>query len=410
MTSRLRTLDPLSAGLALVGALALFFIGGQEPYWSDWGMQDAPDVALLMKGDVDGFLNGATPTYLGSLIVRAPLFLLAAAFGGAEDDAFFVAKGVALLILAGLAAWLMTRARLRGASWSTLVLIAFVTAGSPIALKALDYGHAEDIMAACLAIIGVLAASRGRLTLAGALVGVAFVLKQWAILAWLPAVAVAPRRPWQVLAVAVPVAAAFFSALLLRDGGGGTALSSGLQSEAFEIWRSQQWFWPLGLDNPGGSAIRPRVAPDWFVSIPRLLIVGLSLPMSALWYRHRRRGGGHRDDVLLLLAVLFFGRVVLEPWNIDYYHLPFVLTLAAWEVMRGRPPVLALIATAATYFSFNTWLEIERYGDATYVMYLAWTLPLAFVLLRQLLFPGLQVSVQGGRAGRNAQGVQPAGR
>jgi hypothetical protein len=388
---RLPRLDPLAVLLSLTGAFGLFMLSGKDPYWSDWGFQDAPDVSLLMGGDVSGFVDNATPTYLGSLIVRAPIYLTTALFGGAEDEAFFAAKGVALLILAGLAAWLLTRARTAGAGVGALVLMALLTAGNPIAARALDFGHAEDIMAACCAIAGVLAAGRGRLTTAGVLLALGFVLKQWAILAWLPAMAVAPRRPWHLPAVAVPVAALFFVPLLFR-GGGVEAVSGGLQADAHTIWRSHQVFWPLGVDNPDPAALRPKVAPEWFVSIPRLIIVGLSVPLSWLWYRRRRSGAGHRDDVLLLLAVLFFGRVLFEPWNIDYYHLPFLLALASWEIVRGRGvPVLALLATVATWASFNTWTAVEEYGNATYVMYMSWTLPLAFVLVRQLLFPQLRM-------------------
>ena len=99
-----------------------------------------------------------------------------------------------------------------------------------------------------------------------------------------------------------------------------------------------------------------------------------------------------RDDVLLLLAVLLFGRCLFEPWNIDYYHAPFLLALATWEILRGRGlPLLSLAATAATWFSFMTWTDYEIYGNATYAMYMAWTLPLAFVLVRALLFPGLRL-------------------
>ena len=407
MLARLRAVDPACAAVAGAFGLILFFIAGVDPFWSDWGVQDGRVVALLMNGDVQRFLDGANPTYLPSLILRTPLFMLAALFGGSEDEAFHVAKAFALMLTAGLAAWLMTHAKAGGASWKVLLLIAFVIAGSPIALQSLDYGHAEDLMGACLCIFGVLAASRGRLTTAGLLLGLAFVLKQWAILAWLPAAAAAPRRPWQLFAVAIPVSAVFFAPLLLREAGG---VTSGLHTEAGDIWRSHQWFWPLGVENPDTESFRPKVAPDWFVSIPRLVIVGLSVPLSLLWYRRRRREGAPGEDVLLLLAVLFLGRVVFEPWNIDYYHLPLVLTLATWEVLRGRVPMLALLATAATYLSFNTWLEIQVYGNATWAMYVAWTLPLAIVMVRQLLFPGLRIDLPLGRRAGNPQGVQPAGR
>lgn len=409
MLKRLREVDSLCAALALAGAFGLWMLSGTDPYWSDWGMQDERVVGLLMRGDVDGFLNGATPSHLGSLLLRAPLFLLAAELGAGTDGAFFAAKACALLVLAGLGGWLLHEARAGGAALTTLLLIAFLTAGNPIAGRALDQGHAEDLLAACAAIIGVLNARSGRITVAGVLIGLGIVLKQWPILALLPAMAVAPRRPWQVAAVAAPLAAAMLlGPTLLRDT---AEVGGGLQTSAGDIWRSHQIFWPLGIDNPDPGALRPKLPPEWFVSLPRLIIVGMSLPLTALWWRHRRRGGGDRDDVLLLLALLFLGRCLFEPWNNDYYHLPFLLTLAAWEVVRGRgAPVLALIATAMTWFSFYIWTKIESYGDATYIMYMAWTLPLAFFLLRSLLFGGMRAPFAAGRASRNAQGVQPVSR
>ena len=409
MLRRLRDLDPLCAGLALVGALALWLLSGTDPYWSDWGRQDGFAVARLLSGDLQGFVDAASPPYLGSLILRSPLFLLAGAYGGGDEAAFMAAKTFALLVLAGFGGWLMARAKAAGVTLGGLLVIAFVVAANPIAGKALDYGHAEDLLAACLSVFGVLAASRGRLTTAGVLIGLAFVAKQWAILAWLPAAAVAPRRPWQVLAVAAPVAAVFFLPLVFREVSAGVAGS--VRGDAGEIWRSQQLFWPLGVDNPEPDAMRPRLAPDWFTSWPRLLIVGMSLPLTALWWRHRRRGGGKPEDVLLLLAVLFLFRCLFEPWNIDYYHLPLLLSLATWEVVARRGvPLLALAATVATWFSFETFRAVESYGNATYAVYMAWTLPLAFVLLRQLLFGGLRLPFVAGHADRTAQGVQAASR
>lgn len=410
MLKRVRQLDPLCAALALGGALALWMLSGTDPYWSDWGQQDASFVGMLLRGDLEGFMDGPAPSHLGSLLLRAPLFLLAGVLGGAEDEAFFAVKAVALLVLAGLAGWLLGRARKAQASVGSLLLIAFVTAASPIAGRALDNGHPEDLLAACCAIFGVLAARGGRPSAAGLLIGLGIVLKQWPILACLPAMAVAPRRPWRVLAVAAPVAASMlFLPLLLRGGGG---VAGGLQTAAGDIWRAHQLFWPLGIDNPDPGALRPKLPPEWFLSLPRLLIVGLSVPLTALWWRHRRNGGGHPDDVLLLLALLFMGRCLFEPWNNVYYHLPFLLTLATWEVVRRRAaPVLTLFATGMTWFSFHTWFEfVDVYSDATYVMYMSWTLPLAFVLLRALLFPGLRLPALAGHAEPNAQGVQPASR
>ena len=58
------------------------------------------------------------------------------------------------------------------------------------------------------------------------------------------------------------------------------------------------------------------------------------------------------------------------------------LALAAWETEKRRPPVIALAATAAIWLTFKT-LQM-RTGMAPMLMYLAWTLPLGAVLVREL--------------------------
>ena len=66
-----------------------------------------------------------------------------------------------------------------------------------------------------------------------------------------------------------------------------------------------------------------------------------------------RLGG---EQILLLLALLFLLRCVLDPWNIVYYELPFLLALLAWEALcrPERPPVLTLAATALV------WITLQR--------------------------------------------------
>ena len=82
---------------------------------------------------------------------------------------------------------------------------------------------------------------------------------------------------------------------------------------------------------------------------PRLmhpLIVLLAVPA------HRCFGGRSRrrtpDDVLALLALLFLLRCLLDPVNNAYYHVPFLLSLVAWEGLTRRgPPVVSLLSSAA---------------------------------------------------------------
>jgi hypothetical protein len=48
--------------------------------------------------------------------------------------------------------------------------------------------------------------------------------------------------------------------------------------------------------------------------------------------------GAAAADALLLLAAIGLLRCVLDPWDVIYYHVMFLLALGAWEVLaRARP-------------------------------------------------------------------------
>ena len=111
-------------------------------------------------------------------------------------------------------------------------------------------------------------------------------------------------------------------------------------------------------------------------AISHPLIVGLALPLAWL----HKRCGTRREDALALLALLFLARCALDPWNIHYYHLPLVLTVLAWEVERRRAlPVLSLATVALVWLSF--FLPGSHYGDGLFLLYMAWVIPLAGLLL-----------------------------
>jgi len=98
------------------------------------------------------------------------------------------------------------------------------------------------------------------------------------------------------------------------------------------------------------------------------------VPATLLW---RRRHGPTpaSADVLLLLALLFLARCVLDAANNGYYHLPFLIALAAWEVLqRERPPVISLAAAALVWLTVQK-LPLYISPDAQCAVYLAWTLP-----------------------------------
>jgi hypothetical protein len=131
-----------------------------------------------------------------------------------------------------------------------------------------------------------------------------------------------------------------------------------------------------GLDNQ--VKIGYRYPPGWLSSLAHPLVVASALPLSALWWR--RRGAGPSRDLLLLLALVLLVRCVLDPWNIGYYHVPFLMALLAWEALeRARPPVLSLLAASLVWLSFERMPQLLA-PDGQCAFYLAWALPAVVAL------------------------------
>ena len=79
------------------------------------------------------------------------------------------------------------------------------------------------------------------------------------------------------------------------------------------------------------------------------LIVALALPLSAAWWFSRRRTP---DDVLGLLALLFLVRCLLDPVDNAYYHVPFLLSLMAWEGLARRGlPLVSILSSVTIYYA-----------------------------------------------------------
>ena len=88
-------------------------------------------------------------------------------------------------------------------------------AANPITLRALDIGHPEELLGAALCAGAVLAAVRGRSTLAGVLLGLAVANKAWALLAVGPVLLALQADRRRALAIAGGIAVAFMLPLLL---------------------------------------------------------------------------------------------------------------------------------------------------------------------------------------------------
>ncbi len=383
----------LLIGLAVLAivALSLRMSSGMAAgldYFADAG----PAIDALARWDVDGFFASQPLMGSFSLLLRAPFVALV--FEQSIDTVYFAGAlpcVIATLILGiTLARMLADRGQppiVQGIAGGLAVI-------NPLTFQALHWGHPEELLASALCVGAVLAALKERSLLAGVLLGLALTTKQWAVLAILPTLLAAPSRRLALAAIAGTIAAALTLPALLINASqfqGVAEAAAGQNSSAASTTPWNIW-WPLAeLRTLPGMGTR-WMAPEWVPAISHPLIVGLGVALPALlWRRTDRRP----DDALLVLALLFLLRCMLDNWDNPYYHVPFLLSLLAWEtVRRPGPPRLALAVTLLLSISFwdrLTWMFPGSAPDALlfFAIYMAWTVPLAVLLALMLYRPAV---------------------
>ena len=366
-------------------ALLLGALGMLTPAFTDYELEAEPSLQALRAGDVIEFLSLA-PAYGGSLVLRAPFALLPNLWSGGDHALFRSVAAPCLLAGAILAVVLWQRARSLGRSrltcWITLALVA----ASPLTLRALEIGHPEELLGGVLCVAAALAAGRDRAVLAGVLLGLAVANKPWAVLAVVPILAI-QRTGWPKLLAA----AAFAGAVVMTPlalAGGAVHEATAVARNAGDIFQPWQVWWYLGEAGHvvvGNFGEKPgyRVPPDWLTGIAHPVLVLVPALVSVALLPRVRRGSWH--DGLLLLAFALLLRCVLDPWNISYYSIPFLLALVAWEIhARSRPPVVSLAATLLSWLTL-VWLTTRVHPDVQCAAYLAWTLPLVALMGSRLV-------------------------
>jgi hypothetical protein len=281
-------------------------------------------------------------------------------WGGGELSIYRAAAAPCLLASVLLGVWLVARMRAAGHGRAARAITLALCVANPLTLPALEIGHPEELLGAVLCVAAVLMALDGRAIWSGVLLGLAIANKEWALLAVGPVLVALPAGRLRAMFAAVAVAGLIFAPLMLL--GGLATRVSGAATQATVIFNPWQIWWFLGghvhtLRDVSGHVIvghrwDHRVEPGWLAVVSHPLIIALSLPLTALcWLLRQRR---RPNQALLLLALLLLVRCVLDPWNLSYYCLPFLLALVAWESSSAdRPPVASLIAT------FLAWLTLE---------------------------------------------------
>ncbi|MDE3131667.1 MAG: hypothetical protein KGL16_10990 [Acidobacteriota bacterium] len=328
----------LAFGIALA-FLVLYFVTfavNVEPQ-SDFYKEVLPSYRLLDHGHFLAFVRAA-PAYIGSLLLRAPLALLASAIGAGRRATYFLTALPCLVAPGMLAAWLRTGRQLTDArhgspARSVRLRPIDLCMLTPCAVICLSLGHPEDILAATACIAATLLAQRGSGRSAGFLLGLAVINKTWALVA-LPLVIVllpADRRIRGIVAVLVTAAVVLAPLTIIRNTGSGAtggaaSLGASLGSGSGGIFLVPQLLWWFGRHS-------------WVVRESHSLLVVVCWLVTGAWWWLRARGdtAPSARQALIVLALVFMLRAALDPWDNLYYFVPFLLTVLTYENPRGFP-------------------------------------------------------------------------
>ncbi len=409
--------------MAIAGAATatMAWLGLYGFAWNDYETEARPAFDALVHGHAIEFLRLA-PAYGGSFVERAPFALLPGLWGGGSLAVYRMVALPCLLAAAALSVWLVARMRSEARPRLARAVVLGLCVANPLTLQALEIGHPEELLGACMCVAAVLLASRDHPLPAAILLGLAIANKEWAVLAVGPVLMVLPSRRAMCLAVAGTVTVAILAPLALVASGGFLAGTRAIATPPSAIFQPWQIWWFLGHHGAlvhglyGSAKVGYRIAPAWVgrVSHPLILLVGASVTL-ALWMVSRRgrakmasqRGALLSErNALLALALLLLLRCMLDTWDTDYYPLPFVFALIAWEssTPAQRPPLLALSATVLVWLNFQ-WSATHISADAQAALFLAWSVPLASVLGIALFRPRVLVE----RDKRLGQAREPLG-
>jgi len=378
--------------LVALGVLVAFSSGTHGDYVPGQPAEDvdenpAPAIDALSRGHGGDFV--AAHPWMGSfsLILRAPFVALARGLGGGDRLAYRLGALACVLVLAAACWFLAREMAARGRGRLTCALVAGVALLNPMTLAAIRAGHPEELLAGALSVGAALAALRGRAGMAGVMLGLAVVTKQWALVAVGP-VLLAATGGHRRLAGAVAVVVVAFTLPLLAgdpdrffDNARAAARPKSLGPASvwtpFAVERRRTY-----LDGTQRRTVTGHGMPERLRAIPRPLI--LLLPLGLAWLFWRRWGLGS-EDVLALLALALLLRGALDPITNGYYYAPLVLALAAWEGLhRAGLPLVALSVALALLLTFE---QVDGRG-AIGLAYATWAVPLALLLALAAYAPG----------------------
>ena len=374
-------LIPALAALGLVAAAALISIGtglGVDYAGPSWIGNDAasPSIEALVHGHLHGFVAEQPMMGSFSLVLRAPFAALASLGGGKLLLEYRLGVFPCVLAL-GILGLVVLRMAGRKRPWTVSAVVVGLVMAGPLTFKALTWGHPEELLAAALAVGGVIAAPK-RPLLAGLMIGLAIATKQWAWLAIVPALACASERRVRMLLVAGGLGLLWALPMAIGDLHRFAEQMRAAGHTGHGVTPSNVW-WPFGYTAGSqlldGHIVHDYTVAGWISGLAEPLVLAVSLVLSAAYWRTRR--ARIATDALALLALLLLVRCMLDPLSISYHNAPFAIALASWEGLsrRGVPYVTVLVSAAILLTA-----QLGAHPDLLNAVYLTWTTAVAAYL------------------------------
>ena len=377
----------IAAAMVIIMRSSIGFADGLD-YFTDASFA----IDELARGNLAGFAQN--PALMGdfSLFLRAPFVWLV--FEQHLTVVYLVGALPCLAAVAALGWYLRSRMLALGRPALAALLVGLLAVLNPGTLRALHWGHPEEFLAGALCVGAIIAATRRRSLLAGLLLGLAVATKQWAVIAVIPTLLAACDHRIRLLLVSGAVAGAIALPNLLLAPQSVVGMHTSL-AQAQPVASPPNVWWPIST--PRTAAERRESSkgfgakiPAWAATLSHPLIVLLAVPLGWLFWRRRAQLAAH--DVLGLFALLMLARCFLDPWNIDYYHAPFLLALLSWEALaRDGWPRMTLFAGVALTLTFPATIDSMSQMSAESLRYcatyLVWALPLAGWLSMALFAP-----------------------
>lgn len=362
-------------------AVAWVVVGIANPSMGDYVAFDAagdddnaaPAIAALIEGDLARALEVQPVMGPVTVVLRWPFAAAGHALGGRQLEYAFGAAAC-LAVLAMLALLLARRAHAAGRELLTGPVVLLLLVANPVTLSAMDVGHPEELVAGALATLAVLVAARDRAVLTGLVLAAAVASKPTTALAGPVALLVLQRGHWRAIAVGAAATVSLMSPLLaspdrFRD------ISHELR-EQDRVYAVSAWY-PVAdrVSVPpaaAGDLPSPAVMPAGLTrSAGQMALLALTLGLSLAYLRRRREMSVEAG--LSLLAGLMLARCVLDPINLYYYAVPFVVALVAWETYARRGiPLVSIAASAALWATVSPPPSNPNLACA---LFLAWSVP-----------------------------------